>query len=64
MKKLNNPRITQAILWAAALIGTALILKGSEQSQEVFMLLLVLAAVSTIVPNKSKKAACRPSSED
>lgn len=65
MKKLKSSRVTQAILWAAALIGTSLILRGSDQAKEVFMLLLVLATVSTILPrgNGQTKTDCAPSSK-
>ncbi len=63
MKILKNPRIAHAILWAAAMIGTALLLRGSEHEKEVFLLLVVLASVSITLPNRREKKDCTPSSE-
>jgi|GEM_PF-1882650 len=49
-EKAENGRrtVTQSILWAAALIGSALLLKGAEQADEVMWLLFVLAFTSTL----------------
>ncbi|MFC4349077.1 hypothetical protein ACFO5Q_14580 [Kordiimonas lipolytica] len=44
----GRQKVTQAILWAAALIGSALLLKGTEQADKVMWLLIVLAATSTL----------------
>lgn len=42
--------ILNALLWAAALIGSALMLTGTEHADEVFFLLMVLAITSTLAP--------------
>ncbi|WP_286830481.1 MULTISPECIES: hypothetical protein [Kordiimonas] len=47
-RKKGRQEIVQAILWAAALIGSALILKGTEQADKVMWLLFVLAFTSTL----------------
>jgi hypothetical protein len=52
MKTDSKQSVFHAILWAAAMIGTALILRGSEQKESVFMLMLVLAATSLLSAGK------------
>jgi len=47
-KKLRNTRLTNALLWAAAFIGTALILKGTPYADKVFLLMLVLSTTSVL----------------
>ncbi len=42
--------ILNALLWAAALIGSALLLTGTEHTDDVFFLLMVLAITSTLAP--------------
>ncbi len=44
----KHQKITQSILWAAALIGCSLLLKGAEQADKVMWLLFVLAFASTL----------------
>lgn len=40
-------KVGQALLWAAAMIGSALLLKGTDQADNVFWLLFVLAVAGT-----------------
>ncbi|SDD87482.1 hypothetical protein [Kordiimonas lacus] len=47
-RKKGRQEIVQAILWAVALIGSALILKGTEQADKVMWLLFVLAFSGTL----------------
>ncbi len=44
----GRQRVTQSVLWAAALIGSALLLKGVEQADKVMWLLFVLGFTSTL----------------
>lgn len=48
-----NNRVFHALLWAAALIGSALLMKGGENADKMFILLLSLAAISTIAPKRA-----------
>jgi hypothetical protein len=41
--------ITNALLWAAAMIGSSLILKGTEYSTDMLYLLLALSTFSVIL---------------
>lgn len=59
----NRLQIGNAILWAAAMIGTALVLRGNEAADNVFMLLFVLSMASTLglqqmVNQHNKVSAC------
>ena len=48
MKTDSKKTITPAILWAAAMIGTALLLRGTEHKESVFLLMLTLATMNVI----------------
>ena len=41
--------ITNALLWAAAMIGSSLLLKGTEHSTDMLYLLLTLSTFSVIL---------------
>jgi hypothetical protein len=45
----KKTQLTQAILWAAALLATSLVLKGSEQAYTGSMLILVPLATMSIL---------------
>ena len=53
MKSDSKKTVSQAILWAAAMIGTALLMKDSEQKESAFLLLLVLATTSMLAMGKA-----------
>lgn len=48
MKTDSKNTVFQSVLWAAAMIGTALLLRGSEHKESVFLLMLVLATTSLL----------------
>lgn len=45
--------ILNALLWAAALIGSALLLTGTEHADTVFFLLMTLATISTLATTRT-----------
>lgn len=45
---MKKATISNAILWAAALIGSSLFLRGSSGNEGLVMMLLVLATVSCL----------------
>lgn len=49
MKLLKTTQITQAILWAAALLATSLVLRGSEQAYTVTMLIILPLAIMSML---------------
>jgi hypothetical protein len=52
--------IIQALLWAAAILGSAILLKGSEQKENVFFLLLMVSTVSVLtLSGKRSKRCCK-----
>lgn len=48
MKTDSKKNVFHAILWAAAMIGGAILLRGSEHKESVFLLMLVLATTSVL----------------
>ncbi|WP_417449372.1 hypothetical protein [Kordiimonas sp.] len=54
MKTNSKQTVKQSILWAAAMIGTAILLRGNEASENVFLLLLVLATTSLLAQGAVK----------
>ena len=47
--------VTNALLWAAAMIGSSVILKGTGYSEKMLYLLLTLSTGSILIfPNESK----------
>jgi hypothetical protein len=48
--------IVNALLWAGAMIGSALILKGTEYSEEILLLLLTLSTGSLLITQDSREA--------
>ncbi|WP_020397974.1 hypothetical protein [Kordiimonas gwangyangensis] len=48
MKTDSKQTVFHAILWAAAMIGTAILLRGSENKESVFLMLLVLSSTSVL----------------
>jgi hypothetical protein len=51
--KSTSNLITNALLWAAAMIGSALILKGTEHSEKLLYLLLTLSTTSFLKLEKN-----------
>lgn len=49
MKKYKYIQISQAILWAAAILACALVLRGTEQAYTVTMLILLPLAVASLI---------------
>lgn len=56
-KGLSKMLIGNAIIWASAMIGTALLVKGHDNSQSITMLLVALWFASTYLFGDMKKAA-------
>jgi len=53
--KATTTQITNALLWAAAMIGSSVILKGTVYSEKMLYLLLALSTGSIlIIPNGSE----------
>lgn len=53
MKLHKNTQITQAVLWATAMLASALVLRGTEQAHTVTMLIILpLALVSIFATRK------------
>ncbi|WP_262690133.1 hypothetical protein [Kordiimonas aestuarii] len=52
MKTDSKKTIIHAILWAAAMIGSAIIMRGSDRAEEIFLLMLVLASTSLLTQGK------------
>jgi hypothetical protein len=49
MSRLAGAIIGNAIIWGAIIIGSALVLKGTEQSEQIRLMLIAGAGVSTIL---------------
>ncbi|QOL25330.1 hypothetical protein LP316_13665 [Thalassotalea sp. LPB0316] len=56
-KSLSKMMIGNALIWASAMIGSALLIKGHDNSQSVLMLLIALWFASTYLFGDMKKAA-------
>jgi len=53
--KATTTQITNALLWAAAMIGSSVILKGTVYSEKMLYLLLILSTGSILIfPNGSE----------
>ena len=48
--------ITNALLWAAAMIGSSLILANSEYSKDMLFLLLTLSTASFLLLDENRKS--------
>ena len=55
-KSMKPITIGNSILWAAAMIASSLILRGTEQAVEIFFVLLVLATASFLMLQRGKTA--------
>ena len=53
-KSVTHINIGSSILWAAAIIASALILRGTEQAVEILFVLLVLSAASFLMLQRSE----------
>lgn len=48
--------IINALLWAAVLIASSLIIKDSEQANSLFMILIVASTMSILLPASKKSS--------
>ena len=55
-KSVTPITIGSSILWAAAMIASALILRGTEQAVEILFVLLVLSVASFLMLQRSESA--------
>ncbi|HSK89540.1 MAG TPA: hypothetical protein VK880_14350 [Anaerolineales bacterium] len=55
-KGVTSITIGSSILWAAAIIASALILRGTTQAVEILFVLIVLSAASFLMLQRSKSA--------
>ncbi|GLX84843.1 hypothetical protein tloyanaT_10950 [Thalassotalea loyana] len=56
-KNLSKMMVGNAIIWASAMLGTAILVQGHESSQSILMLLIGLWFASTYLFGDMKKAA-------
>ena len=54
--KSTTIQITNAFLWAAAMIGSSVILKGTEYSTDMLFLLLSLSTASFLILDENRES--------
>lgn len=54
MKNSSRKALIQPILWAAAIIGSAILLRGTEHAESMFLILLALASTSVIASGNAR----------
>ena len=55
-EKSTTNLITNALLWAAAMIGSSLLLGNSEHSKDMLFLLLTLSTASFLILDENRKS--------
>ncbi len=58
MKTDSKKPVFQSLLWAAAMLGSAILLRGSEHKESVFLLMLVLATTSLLSNGVGRELRC------
>ena len=51
----NGVRLTNAIVWAAALIATSWLMRGNEQADALFLIMVAAATTALLLANNRQK---------